>query len=121
MAGNWNFCPVYCPPYLKRKVEPESFERQIYAATDMADHIVFFVLFTMIGSMVSGIILSRHVLSFLPISGGRAFARKLHMLSAYWGFALMSLHLGLHWSMIMGMAGRIFQDPSVAHRWVGVC
>lgn len=87
----------------------------------MADHIVFFVLFTMIGSMVSGIILSRHVLSFLPISGGRAFARKLHMLSAYWGFALMSLHLGLHWSMIMGMAGRIFQDPSVAHRWVGVC
>lgn len=83
--------------------------------------LVFFVLFTMIGSMVSGIILSRHVLSFLPISGGRAFARKLHMLSAYWGFALMSLHLGLHWSMIMGMAERIFQDPSVAHRWVGVC
>lgn len=58
--------------------------------------LVLFVLATMIGSMVSGIILSRHVFSFLPISGGRAFARRLHMLSAYWGFVLMSLHLGLH-------------------------
>ena len=25
------------------------------------------------------------------------------MLSSYWGFTLMSLHLGLHWGMIMGM------------------
>lgn len=30
-----------------------------------------------------------------------------------------SIHLGLHWSMIMEMAGRIFQKPSVARRWVG--
>lgn len=81
--------------------------------------LVLFVLATMIGSMLSGIILSRHVLSFLQISGGRALARKLHMLSAYWGFVLMSLHLGLHWSMIMGMAGGIFKKPSVARRWVG--
>ena len=31
----------------------------------------------------------------------RAFGRNLHMLSAYWGFVVMSLHLGLHWSMMM--------------------
>lgn len=47
--------------------------------------LVFFVLLTMVGSMVSGIILSRHVITFLSISGGRNFARTLHMLSAYWG------------------------------------
>lgn len=58
--------------------------------------IVFLVLCTMIGSMISGVILSRHALSFLPIKGGRAFARSLHLVSAYWGFVLMSLHLGLH-------------------------
>lgn len=62
--------------------------------------LVLLILVSMIGSMVSGTILSRHALSFLPISGGRSFARKLHMLSAYWGFVLMSLHLGFHWSMI---------------------
>lgn len=29
----------------------------------------------------------------------------------------MSLHLGLHWSMILGMAGKKFQTPSVARTW----
>ena len=57
----------------------------------------------MIGTMVSGIILSREVFAFLPISGGLALARPLHILSAFWGFVLMALHLGLHWNMILGM------------------
>ena len=74
--------------------------------------LVVFVLLTMIGSMVSGIILSRHVFAFLPINGGQSWARTLHLLCAYWGFVLMSLHLGLHWSMMMGRASRMFQDLS---------
>lgn len=66
-----------------------------YTAFRMAQTvIVVLVLASMAGSMVSGVILSRYVLSFLPIKGGRAFARTLHMLSAYWGFVFMSLHLG---------------------------
>lgn len=36
------------------------------------------------------------------------------MLCAYWGFALMSIHLGFHWSMMMGMARRAFRKPSLA-------
>lgn len=64
----------------------------------------FAVLLSMLGLMVSGIILSREVFAFLPISGGIALARQLHMLSAFWGFVLMALHLGLHWNMILGMA-----------------
>lgn len=66
--------------------------------------LVIFALVSMIGSMVSGVILSLHALSFLPISGGHSFGRSLHMLASYWGFVWMSLHLGLHWSMMMGMA-----------------
>lgn len=58
------------------------------------------ILLTMIGSMYSGVILSEHALLFLPIKGGRTFAREVHMMSSYWGFVLMSLHLGLHWSMM---------------------
>lgn len=79
--------------------------------------LVFLVLAAMIGSMVSGIILPCHALSFLPISGGRSFARKLHMLASYWGFVLMSLHLGLHWSMMMGMAGKFVKTSSPVRAW----
>lgn len=79
--------------------------------------LVLLVLAAMIGSMVSGIILSRHALSFLPISGGRSFARSLHMISAYWGFVWMSLHLGLHWSMMMAMARKAFPKVSPARTW----
>lgn len=63
----------------------------------------FFVLLSMFGLMVSGLILSREVFAFLPISGGIALARPLHVFSAFWGFVLMALHLGLHWNMILGM------------------
>lgn len=47
----------------------------------------------MIGSAVSGVILSRYTLSFLPIEGRRALARTLHLLFAYWEFVLMSFRL----------------------------
>lgn len=63
----------------------------------------FVVLLSMLGLMVSGIILSREVFAFLPISGGIALARPLHILSAFWGFVLMALHLGLHWNLILSM------------------
>ena len=33
-----------------------------------------------------------------------SFARLLHMSSSYWGFVLMSFHIGLHWSMLLNMA-----------------
>jgi hypothetical protein len=50
----------------------------------------------------SGIVMSRHVFAFLPIHAGMATARKLHLAGSYWAFILMSIHLGMHWSMITG-------------------
>ena len=82
---------------------------------------VVLALASMLGSMVSGIILSRYAFSFLPITGGSSWARMLHMLSAYWGFAFISLHLGLHWSMMMGMAKRMFRKPSAVRAWIVRC
>lgn len=84
----------------------------------MQTALVALVLFSMLGSMVSGVILSRHALSFLPIKGGRAFARSLHMISAYWGFVFMGLHLGFHWSMMMGMVGKLVKKQSEIRKWV---
>lgn len=61
------------------------------------------VLVSMLAQMYSGILMSRYVFDFLPFNGGMSLARRLHILGAYWGFLLMSLHLGLHWNMIWGM------------------
>lgn len=74
--------------------------------------LVILILICILGSMVSGIILSRHVFAFLEIRGLSAPARVIHMTCAYWGFVLMSLHLGIHWGMMMGMAGKMFPKPS---------
>lgn len=61
------------------------------------------VFISMLAQMYSGIVMSRHVFDFLPTSGGMAMARRLHILGAYWGFIFMSLHIGLHWDMLMGI------------------
>lgn len=61
-------------------------------------------LFSMIALIYSSIVLSRYVFAFLPIEGGMALARRLHVLGSYWGFLLMNIHLGLHWNMVLGMA-----------------
>ena len=70
------------------------------------------VFHAMLGSMVSAVLISREVFTFLPINGGRSFGRTLHMLCAYWGFLFLSFHLGIHWNMILGMAGKLCGNPS---------
>lgn len=79
--------------------------------------LVVLVLICMLGSMVSGILLSRHVFSFLEIRGVASVARSVHMASAYWGLAFMSLHLGLHWSMVLGMMKKVSKAPSAVRTW----
>lgn len=74
------------------------------------------IFLCMVGSMVSGIVLSRHVFAFLPKHGGYELAGKLHILCAFWGFVLMSLHLGMHWSMMLAMARKHLQ-PSKIRTW----
>ena len=82
------------------------------------------VLLCMLGLMVSGIVLSEEVFAALPISGGIAWARTLHICCAFWGFVCMALHLGLHWNMVLGMARKVFAVPAgrtrVALRYVAV-
>ena len=74
------------------------------------------IFLCMVGSMISGIVLSRHVFAFLPRHGGYELAGKLHMLCAYWGFVLMSLHLGMHWNMVLTMM-RKYLTPFKPRTW----
>ena len=64
------------------------------------------ILICMLSSMVSGIVLSEYVFEAFSIRGGWSWAGILHMLAAYWGFVLMSLHVGIHWNMMLGIAGK---------------
>lgn len=80
--------------------------------------LVILVLLSMLGSMFSGVILSRHVFSAITIRGWSSFAHNLHMISAYWGFVLMSVHLGLHWNMMIGMVRKLVKNRSVILEWV---
>ncbi|MBR1537699.1 MAG: DUF4405 domain-containing protein [Treponema sp.] len=50
--------------------------------------------------MISGIILSNHIFTFLNIQGGLGFARIAHLLASHWYYVFMSLHLGMHVEMI---------------------
>lgn len=75
------------------------------------------ILLCMLGSMVSGIILSRYIFSFLPKHGGGELTGQVHLLCAYWGFVCMSLHLGMHWGMILSMVRKHLQ-PSPLRTWI---
>ena len=75
------------------------------------------VLTTMLCLGFSGIVLSRHVFSFVQ-GGPMATARTMHLAASYWGFVLMGLHAGLHWRMILGMARKFKQKKSQISVWV---
>ena len=61
------------------------------------------ILLCTIFLMISGIILSNHLFTFLNIQSGLGFARIAHLLSSHWYYLFMSLHIGLH-------MGRFFQN-----------
>ena len=65
------------------------------------------VLISMLCLGFSGIVLSRHIFAGLPIQGPMATARTMHLAASYWGFVLMSIHLGFHWSMVLGLFRRL--------------
>lgn len=61
------------------------------------------ILICTIFLMISGIILSNQLFTFLNIQSGLGFARIAHLLASHWYYLFMSLHIGLH-------MGRLFQN-----------
>ena len=61
------------------------------------------ILICTIFLMISGIILSNQLFTFLNIQSGLGFARIAHLFSSHWYYLFMSLHIGLH-------MGRLFQN-----------
>lgn len=71
------------------------------------------ILVCVVFLMVSGIILSNHVFTFLGIESGLGFARVAHLLASHWYFVFMSLHIGLHVEMIAGRVDVPQKGPAV--------
>ena len=59
------------------------------------------ILVCVILLIISGILLSHHIFTFLKIEWGFGFARISHLVASHWYFLLMSIHLGLHAGMIL--------------------
>lgn len=69
------------------------------------------IFLCMMGCMVSGIALSRYLFHIQTEYTMEAAMEKVHMFCAYWGFVLMCLHLGTHWSMILAMTRKHWKLP----------
>ena len=51
-----------------------------------------------------GILISRHIFSFLPFeSAAEETGRAIHLFLGFWGFILMSFHAGIHVGIVKGM------------------
>lgn len=62
-----------------------------------------FLLVFMLLQPISGILMSKHLYTFLPTLPISAQARSIHMMLAYWGFCLMCIHAGTHLASTMKM------------------
>ena len=71
------------------------------------------ILICTIFLMISGIILSNHIFTFLNIQDGLGFARIAHLLTSHWYYLFMSLHIGLHVGMI---ANKIESSQNIARK-----
>lgn len=58
-----------------------------YRAVQTAMNLLLFAV--VLGMLLSGLILSQHILDFLPLQRGETIARTLHLPLSYWGFLLI--------------------------------
>lgn len=50
----------------------------------------------MIAQPISGILMSKHLYTFIQVQGVSATVREIHLCLAYWGFVLICIHAGTH-------------------------
>ena len=71
------------------------------------------VLVCMLGLMYSAVVISKHLFAFVAL-GGTMTARTIHLLCAYWGLILMSIHLGMHIEQMLKSIKRNKSKPLIA-------
>lgn len=63
-------------------------------------------LVTMIVMMISALLISNELFPFIPINNDMIL-RQIHVQTAYWGFIIMAVHIGLSWEIIINSVRRM--------------
>ena len=71
--------------------------------------VTFVVILT---AIVSGMMLSRHILLDQAFHNPASWVRKVHMTSVHWGMLILALHIGLHWKMLATFFCRVLNISS---------
>lgn len=76
--------------------------------------VTLLLLVAMLVLLVTSVLIS-HALSDIMSAYGSFTARQIHVLAAYWALMIVSVHLGLRWPLIMGVARQLIgiSRPSV--------
>ena len=71
-------------------------------------------------NIASAMIISSKVFAPLNIHGRMMTGRQLHLFATMWTFIFMSLHLGLHFSLFIGLAKRIKlpNKVGIVFKWI---
>jgi Domain of unknown function (DUF4405) len=69
--------------------------------------ITFALGIAMLVLLVTSVLISNALSGVMPAYGGFT-VRQIHTLAAYWVLVIVSIHLGLRWPMIMGLARNLF-------------
>ena len=66
----------------------------------------FLLILAVLGCAVSGVLISQHIFS---VGNGSTIelGRHLHLVITAWAFVLMTVHLGLHWSIFTAIGKKI--------------
>lgn len=64
------------------------------------------LLVFMLAQPISGVLMSKHILTGVTIRGAAASVRIVHLCLGYWGFVLLSVHLGLHLRAMLPKRGK---------------
>jgi hypothetical protein len=77
------------------------------------------ILLSMIVLAGSSILISRDIFAFLDLKSGFEY-RSIHTTAAQWALFFISVHLGLHWNMIMKTFGRnnILKGKKTLKTWI---
>ena len=54
------------------------------------------LLVFMVLQPLCGVLMSKHLYTFLPVFPISSLARSIHMMLAYWGYVLLCIHAGIH-------------------------
>lgn len=67
-------------------------------------NLLFLVSMTVV--MVSSVPISQDIFPFIPINNDMIL-RKIHVLTSYWGFIFMAVHIGLSWGTMLNAARKM--------------